>query len=59
MVTTGHVFNFKKNSVKRKINLEDIVAVTVSNASSEFVFHIPSEYDYRYASDSRRKDILL
>ena len=36
--------------VKRKIPITKIVAITVSKYSSEFVLHVPEEYDYRYSS---------
>ncbi len=36
--------------VRRKIPLTKITAITISKSSSEFVIHVPEEYDYRYAS---------
>jgi len=35
---------------KRRILIEELVAVTLSTTSDEFVFHIPEEYDYRFQS---------
>ncbi len=35
---------------KRRIPLDSLDAVTVSQASDEFVLHVPSEYDYRMMS---------
>ncbi len=36
-------------SLKRKISLDKIAGMTLSNMSTEFVLHVPSEYDYRYS----------
>lgn len=40
--------------IKRKIPLEKIRAITVGRIGTEFVLHIPEEYDYRYASPDKR-----
>jgi len=53
MITNLGVFNLSKTSLKRKINIHLITAVTVSSLSSEFVLHVPEEYDYRYAAPER------
>lgn len=36
--------------IKRKIMVVKVQGVTYSKMSSEFVIHIPEEYDYRYSS---------
>ena len=36
--------------IKRKIPANKISAVTISKMGSEFVLHVPDEYDYRYSS---------
>lgn len=36
--------------VKRKIPIITIYGVTYSNIGSEFVIHVPTEYDYRFQS---------
>lgn len=36
--------------IRRKIPIEKISAISMSKLSSEFVIHVPSEYDYRYSS---------
>jgi serum/glucocorticoid-regulated kinase 2 len=36
--------------IKRKIRLNLLFAVSISNIGSEFVLHIPIEYDYRFQS---------
>ena len=41
--------NFQKE-IKRKIASNKIAALTISKVGSEFVIHVPDEYDYRYAS---------
>ena len=37
--------------IRRKIPIDKVTAVSISKLSSEFVIHIPTEYDYRYSSD--------
>lgn len=36
--------------IKRKIRINNIFAVSVSNIGAEFVIHVPLEYDYRFQS---------
>lgn len=64
MITNKHVYNLampgilndivsKVSSfgrIRRKIPIEKISAISLSKLSSEFVIHVPSEYDYRYSS---------
>ena len=42
--------NFVLKGIKRKIPANKISAATISKMGSEFVFHVPDEYDYRYSS---------
>ncbi len=42
------VTNFGR--IRRKIPIEKISSVSLSKLSSEFVIHVPTEYDYRYSS---------
>jgi len=59
LITNKHVFNLGKGQdVKRKIPISKIAAITVSKVSSEFVIHVPDEYDYRYSSADQRENIL-
>lgn len=44
-------------AIKRKIDIEKIKAVTVSKIGTEFIIHVPEEYDYRFVleyADTRR-----
>lgn len=41
--------------IKRKIMVVKVQGVTYSKMSSEFVIHIPEEYDYRYSSYDKHK----
>jgi len=59
MVTTKAFYNLKGKDVKRKIDVKKIKGITVGTFGSEFVLHVPEEYDYRYASSDRRNRILL
>jgi len=51
---------FKSNYViRRRINIEKLSAITMSERSSEFVIHVKDEYDYRYSSPQRDKIFLM
>jgi Unconventional myosin tail, actin- and lipid-binding len=41
---------FSGNAFKRVIPLTEITYVTYSETSSEFILHVPKEYDYRLRS---------
>jgi serum/glucocorticoid-regulated kinase 2 len=45
-------------ALKRKIPLNKITGMTLSNMSTEFVIHVPDEYDYRYSQFELRNDII-
>lgn len=59
MITSKSFYNLKGKSIKRKIELRKIKGITVGSFGSEFVVHVPEEYDYRYASQERRERILM
>ena len=50
LLTNLNLYNIKKDSVQRKINIGSIKAITKSTKAGnpEFVVHIKNEYDYRY-----------
>ena len=54
----GAVFS-ASSQIKRKIDICKIGGITMSEVSSEFVIHVPEEYDYRYGSPDKRDKILL
>jgi len=59
LITNKHIFNLGKGQeVKRKIPISKVAAITASRVSSEFVIHVPDEYDYRYSSADQRDAIL-
>lgn len=56
LVVTDHaVYNISANGTKfkRRIPLRAITHVTASESAGQFVLHVPSEYDYLFASPSR------
>lgn len=59
MVTNKGVYNLKSSSIKRSILFDKIAGITVACFGTEFVIHVPSEYDYRYDGLSRMEAILL
>ena len=60
LVSTKNVINLKGTciifinvyslAIKRKIPYNKIKAITLSSIGTEFVIHVPDEYDYRYSS---------
>jgi hypothetical protein len=52
VITNKNLYNIKKRTIKRKILIANIKAITVSTneQSKEFVIHVPKEYDYRYTT---------
>jgi tRNA A-37 threonylcarbamoyl transferase component Bud32 len=60
LITDNHLFNIMPNNYakcKRKIKLQDVNGISVSEISDEFVVHVPDEYDYRFKS-SKKKIII-
>jgi len=50
MITNRAFYNLKGKTIKRKIDLSAIKAITVGRFGKEFILHICDEYDYRYES---------
>lgn len=59
LITNLGVYNLKGNTIKRKIDIDKIKAITFSKIGTEFIIHVPEEYDYRYASSDRRDSIIF
>ena len=60
LITNKSVYNLKGTSIERKIDFENIVAITISNKSDEFIIHgINNEYDHLYISKDRKKIIKI
>lgn len=58
LITDKALYNLMPNDFgkcKRRIKLEHIVSVTVSQISNEFVVHVPEEYDYRFKSEKKER----
>lgn len=55
LISSEHVHNLKKEEIKRSIDLQDIVGVSVTTESEgdEFVIHLHKDYDYRFISDKK------
>lgn len=58
IITEHAIYNFFKNSVKRRTPIDKIDAITISTRSSEFVVHIKDENDYRFYIQDLRNDIV-
>lgn len=59
LITTHAIYNLNGSSIKRKIDMSKIKALTVSTLGTEFVIHVPEEYDYRYASTDKWDRIIM
>jgi hypothetical protein len=58
IVTNKAVYNLKKKTLKRRIDLGAILGITISKLTDEFVIHgNENEYDYDYISWSRKRII--
>ena len=54
VITKSAVYNLKKKSLKRRIEMKDIRGITISSLTDEFVIHgLEIEYDYDYVSSQR------
>ena len=60
LVSDQAVYNMSMDGKKskRRILLSHIGHVTMSEPSAQFVLHVPSEYDYHYASPTRGHSLL-
>ena len=54
MITNLNIYNLSKQTIKRKIPIKKVFGLTIGTIGSEFVIHVPDEYDYRYSSYERR-----
>ena len=62
VATNKAVYNLAINDLKRprrRIDYDAIASVSTSTSSTEFAFHVPSEYDYRFKSDHRGELIKI
>ena len=61
IITSQAIYNLKKNDLQRKILISSIGTITRSGhkESTEFVIHVPSEYDYRYSSQNKEEIIEI
>lgn len=52
LITDKAIYNLLPNNykLKRRINISQLMALSLSLASDEFVIHVDGEYDYRYKS---------
>lgn len=62
MLTSKAIYNINKGimgiSIKRRIPYEEVAGITVSKLGSEFVIHVPNEYDYRFSSPDKSELIF-
>ena len=58
IITDKGIYNLKKTTLKRRIDLKSIKGITLTKASDEFVIHCnDEEYDYQYIS-AKKKTIV-
>lgn len=56
LLTNKAVYNLKPGKYTkslRRINLSNVGMITLSNCSSEFAIHVPTEYDYHLSSKNQ------
>jgi serum/glucocorticoid-regulated kinase 2 len=58
VLTDMAIYNIKKDSIQRRIPFDKLESISISKASSEFVFHLKDDYDYRFMSMNRRTEII-
>lgn len=61
VLTSKHIYNLRRKKMRRKIQIVNVAAVILSEKNdSDFVLHVPKEYDYRFQVDTRKEfvDIL-
>ncbi|MCQ2971670.1 MAG: protein kinase [archaeon] len=55
VITDKAIYNLKKNSLKRRIDIKVMKGITLTKASDEFVIHCMDEdYDYQYISPKKK-----
>ena len=60
IITDKAVYNLKKTTLKRRIDLKVIKGITLSKTSDEFVIHCNDEdYDYQYISPKKKTIIEI
>jgi len=53
VITNKAIYNLKKTTLKRRIDLNDVKGITSSRITDEFVIHcVEKEHDYNYISPS-------
>lgn len=50
---------FNSAIIRRKININKIIGVTISRVGFEFVIHVENEYDYRFLSLEKCFEIYI
>ena len=58
-ITMKALLNIKGKKVQRRMEIINIIGVTNSKNSDEFIIHCPTEYDYRYSSNIKGQIITL
>lgn len=53
LISDKSFYNLEKKTIKRKIDLSAIKAITVGAYGYEFIIHITGENDYRFESQKR------
>jgi len=60
VITTKGIYNMKEKKLKRRIDLKDILGVSVCKTTDEFVIHgCDIEYDYNYEATQVKKIIEI
>ena len=57
LVTNSHYYNIEDKKIKRKVEIKDLMAFTVSMVCNDFILHVHNEYDYQLISE--HNDLIL
>ena len=56
LITNLALYNLKNTEIQRRIKIEDLKGITISNTSNQIILHCKGkEYDYLYLCDYRQK----
>ena len=59
ILTTKHIYNLSGLKIRRKLAISSVKAIIKSSYNSQFILHIPKDYDYRFETDSRDEFIKI
>jgi len=60
LITNKAVYNIKENEIKRRMKIEDIIGISYSTRSEQFIIHMnKNDYDFLCISPERKKIVKI